>query len=207
MSRRKIVVEGTTYTWSYSYPYFHVHPPRGLKGSGANLKVFVGHCDEEGFGPVVTPRMVAEAIHRRILGREPPERPFRPIRTRPEIRRPETPPAWRTDPRLPETYLVSVRYERMGGTIGTVPLETHSDPTTAKACAERLDALIVRSGGRDWPPRKLLPHATREDVQAGVDGAHLRVLEDILGNGGLSDVRVVATTLPNRAPVAAHRAA
>jgi hypothetical protein len=134
MGRRKLVIEGYNFFWTTNGFDIAVYPPKELGGTvhfNANkeLNRGIGRTDD---WESVTPGVVAELIYRDFL-KKPMPTP-KPKAKPPQRKAPKV-PSWTTCPELPRTYLVQARLANGGGTL---PLEVHDDPVTARAAAERL---------------------------------------------------------------------
>jgi hypothetical protein len=191
MSRRNIVVEGTTYSWSISLPDVHIRHPRGSDKPALRVPV----C-RPGETRAVLPSMVADIIHRQILGREPPARAETPI-VRKDVA-PKSIEGWRPDPAGTETYLVSMTWRNWEGYSRNTPLEVHDDPSSAKNYAARLNGILARWKADGAPEGQLHIHATDDDIVVGVDPSHLAML-DRIGGQGAENLKVEASAIPRRA--------
>jgi len=139
MGRRKLVIENHTFHWTTNGYDIAVYPPKELGGTvhfDANKELNRGIGRDDDWSPV-TPGAVAELIYRDIL-RKPMPAP-KPKRKAPQRKAPKV-PSWVTCPEMPRTYLVQARLADGGGTL---PLEVHEDPVTARTAAERLGSYPV----------------------------------------------------------------
>jgi hypothetical protein len=148
MSRREIVVEGTTYHWETNGHSIAIIPP---KGTGPTRRYCVAReigasdydYDDYGGRVAITPGDIASLIYRDIL-----EKPMPPKKTvsRPIQHRKMTPVAhWKTAADLPRTYLVQATVSFPEGGEVSIPLEVHETPVTAREAVSRMNGPVVQN--------------------------------------------------------------
>lgn len=171
MSRRKIVVEGTTYHWETNGHGIAIIPPKGTEGGTRRYSASreIGEYDYYDYDSriSVTPRSVAELIYRDILKKPMPERKRTPMPIR--YRKPEPVAHWETAADMPRTYLVQAIASLPEAGEVSMPLEVHETFATAREASSRMNnprTMALVASALKFPDREMLPRRKRDEFHA-----------------------------------------